>query len=113
MVKVGDQGWGFINKALEIATQNPDFLPRSFNIEQMRSDVELLTTLQSTNIALTQFQDLLNATTLALRSQTYRDALAIYRYGKQADSDIALATLIRELGRRFAHSSRQPVAETD
>ena len=113
LVKVGDEGWGFINKALEVATQNPEFLPRSFDISQMRNDVELLAVLQSITIALTQLQDLLNDSTLALRSQTYRGALTIYRYGKDAKSDVALSTLMRELGRRFARTSRQVPPETN
>ena len=113
LVKVGDEGWGFINKTLEVGTQNPEFLPRSFDISQMRNEVELLTVLQSITIALTQVQDLLNDSIQGLRSQTYRDALTIYRYGKDAQSDAALSTLMRELGRRFARSSRQALPETN
>ena len=37
MSKMGDKNQAFARKALEIATQNPDFLPRSFNIEGNRS----------------------------------------------------------------------------
>ena len=110
---MGDDGWGFIFKPLGVATQNPEFLPRSFDISQMRNQVELLTVLQSITIALTQVQDLLKDSRLVLRSQTYRSALSIYRYGKEAKSDVALSTVIRELGRRFARSSRQASLETN
>ena len=39
--KMGDKSQAFVNKALEVATQNPDFLPGSFDLEEMKRDVEL------------------------------------------------------------------------
>lgn len=39
--KMGDKSRAFVSKALEVATQNPDFLPRSFELEEMRKDTEL------------------------------------------------------------------------
>lgn len=38
MLKLGGKSLDFVPKALEVATQNPDFLPRSFNIDEMRQD---------------------------------------------------------------------------
>ncbi len=35
----------FVSKALEVTTQNPGFLPRSFDLDEMRKDVELFETL--------------------------------------------------------------------
>lgn len=32
LLKLGDKSRAFVSKALEIATQNPDFLPRSFEL---------------------------------------------------------------------------------
>jgi len=37
--KMGDKSRAFVTKALEVATQNPDFLPRSFDLEELRKDV--------------------------------------------------------------------------
>ena len=31
IVKMGDKSRAFVSKALEVATQNPEFLPRSFD----------------------------------------------------------------------------------
>jgi len=39
--KMGDKNRAFVSKALEVATQNPDFLPRSFDLDEMRKDVQL------------------------------------------------------------------------
>lgn len=43
--KTGDKSRAFVSKARELAEQNPDFLPRSFDIEEMRRDVDLLESL--------------------------------------------------------------------
>jgi hypothetical protein len=40
LTKMGDKSSAFVIKALEVAKQNPDFLPRAFNVEEMRKDVE-------------------------------------------------------------------------
>ncbi|HEY9662530.1 MAG TPA: hypothetical protein V6C65_29085, partial [Allocoleopsis sp.] len=39
--KMGDKSRAFVSKALEVATQNLDFLPRSFDLEELRKDVQL------------------------------------------------------------------------
>jgi hypothetical protein len=36
--KLGDKSRAFVIKALEVATQNPDFLPRSFNVNDHPTD---------------------------------------------------------------------------
>ena len=47
--KMGDKSSAFVTKALEV-----DFLPRSFNIEEMRKDVELMQMLQPILMVLNQ-----------------------------------------------------------
>lgn len=37
--KMGDKSRAFVSKALEVATQNPNFLPRSFDLGELRKDV--------------------------------------------------------------------------
>jgi hypothetical protein len=36
MPKMGDKSRAFVSKALEVASQNSDFLPRSFDVDEMR-----------------------------------------------------------------------------
>lgn len=40
--KMGDTGRGFVSQALGVAEQNPDILPRSFDVSETRKDLELL-----------------------------------------------------------------------
>lgn len=49
--RMGDKSRGFVTLALEVATQNADILPRSFDVEDMRKDVELLEYFEATNRA--------------------------------------------------------------
>ncbi len=66
------------------ATQNPDFLPRAFNIEEMRKD-----------------------------SEAYSAALTVYNYAKSSPSGTALEGVAEELGRRFARKPRQTETKTN
>jgi hypothetical protein len=60
--RMGDKSRAFVSKALEVAAQNPDFLPRSFDVDEMRSDVQLFEAMQPLTLALTQLQELVNDT---------------------------------------------------
>jgi hypothetical protein len=106
--KMGDKGRAFVSKALEVAAQNPDFLPRSFNVDEMRSDVQLFEALQPITMALTQLQELVDDTQIEVGSEAYVAALAIYNYARASGHGQALDALADELGRRFAHKT--PVA---
>ncbi len=39
MPKLGDKSLAFVTRALEVAVQNPGFLPRDFDVEEFRKDV--------------------------------------------------------------------------
>ena len=52
--KFGDKSRAFVSKALEIASQNPSILPRSFDLDEMRSDFQLFQDLQPILMALNQ-----------------------------------------------------------
>ncbi len=39
--KLGDKSRAFVSKALEIATQNPDFLPRSFDLNERNKRIAI------------------------------------------------------------------------
>ncbi len=52
--RLGDRSHAFVSKALELATQNYDILPRSFDVEEFRKDVELLDALRPILTAFTQ-----------------------------------------------------------
>ncbi|HLP88836.1 MAG TPA: hypothetical protein VK184_09650 [Nostocaceae cyanobacterium] len=112
--KLGDKSRAFVSKALEVALQNPGILARSFDVEEMRRDVELFEALYPIMLSLSQLQELIDDTCLAAGSEAYVAALAVYNYAKVSGNTEGLDTALDELGRRFARKSKkqvEPVAE--
>jgi hypothetical protein len=104
--KMGDKSRAFVSQALEVAKQNSDFLPRSFDVEEMRRDVELAQSLEPITTALTQLQELVDDTYTAVGSEAYTAALVVYHYGRSSGAGAALDQLLDGMGQRFARKSR-------
>ena len=103
--KMGDKSRAFVSKAAEVAAQNPDFLPRSFDVDEMRRDLALFETLQPIAVALTQLQELVDDTLLAAGNEAYAAALVVYNYAKTSGQGAALDAVADELSRRFARKA--------
>ncbi|NEU76250.1 hypothetical protein PI95_027915 [Hassallia byssoidea VB512170] len=112
MLKMGDKSRAFVSKALEVATQNPEFLPRSFNIEEMRRDLALYEALYPILLSLTQLQELVDDTYISIGSEAYAAALAVYNYAKASGDVTGLDAVIDEMGRRFTRRSKKKQPET-
>ena len=109
--KMGDKSRAFVSKALEVATQNPDFLPRSFDLDEMRKDVQLFEALFPLLMALTQLQELVDDTCLAVGSEAYASALQVYNYAKASGQGSGLDSVIGEMGQRFVKKPRKPKSQ--
>jgi hypothetical protein len=105
--RMGDTGRGFVAQALEIAEQNPDILPRSFDVAEMRKDVELLNALLPVVTAFAQLKELLDDTYTAVGSEAYAAALLVYQFVRAAGKGSALDGALDALGQRFARKSRR------
>jgi len=112
MAKMGDRNRAFASKALDIATQNPSFLPRSFDLAEMRRDLELYDALQPVLLALTRLQELVDDTAVAAGNEAYCAALEIYRYAKANGNVAGLDNWIGEMGQRFAQQSSRSRGQT-
>lgn len=104
--RMGDSGRGFVAKALEVAEQNPDILPRSFDLAEMRRDSELLDALLPVVTSFRQLNELLDDTYTAAGSELYASALLVYQYVRAAGKGSALDGALDSLGQRFARKSR-------
>ncbi|MEH2162758.1 MAG: hypothetical protein V7K38_17460 [Nostoc sp.] len=111
MLKMGDKSRAFVSKALEVATQNPNFLPRSFDLEEMRRDLALFESLYPVFLSLTQLQELVDDTCIASASEAYAAALAVYSYAKASGDVTGLDGVIDEMGRRFNRRSKKKQPE--
>lgn len=110
MLKLGDRSVAFVRGALGVATENPDFLPRSFDIDEMRKDVELYQDLNDISRPLTQLLELVEDTKMDVGSEAYSAALVVYRYAQNSPQGAGLDDVVDDLGRRFARRSRQAEA---
>ena len=110
--KLGDKSRAFVSKALEIGTQNPDFLPRSFDLNEMRQDIELFEALYPILLSLTQLQELVDDTSVAVGSEAYAAGLMIYNYAKASGKGSGLDSMIDDLGRRFARKAKKVQPQT-
>ncbi|MEH2275535.1 MAG: hypothetical protein V7K40_12300 [Nostoc sp.] len=103
--KMGDKSRAFVSKALEVAAQNPEFLPRSFDLDEMRKDVQLFEALYPVLLSLTQLQELVDDTSLAVGSEAYAAALQVYNYAKASGQGAGLDAVVAKMGQRFARKA--------
>jgi hypothetical protein len=109
--KLGDKSRAFVIKALEVGTQNPDFLPRSFDLDEMRRDIELFEALYPILLSLTQLQELVDDTAVAVGSEAYAAGLMVYNYAKASGKGTGLDSMVNDLGRRFARKTKRVTAK--
>ena len=111
--KMGDKSNAFVSKTLEVAKQNGDFLPRSFDVDEMAQDIALYQDLRSITLALTPLAELVDDTLVQVGSEAYAAALTVYQYAKNAGQGAALDSVADELSKRFARKSaaKPPTAE--
>jgi len=101
LARMGDKSRAFVSKSLELAKQNSDFLPRSFDIDEMQQDLQLFEDLYPIAIALSQLSELISDTTAVAGSEAYGAARTIYNYAKNSGMGSGLDSLVDDLGKRF------------
>lgn len=106
LLRMGDKSRGFVAQALEVAEQNPGILPRSFDVAELRRDVELLAALSPVLTSLAQLNELVDDTHMAVGSEAYASALLVYQYARTGGKGSALDGALDALSRRFARKSR-------
>jgi hypothetical protein len=109
--RMGDKSRGFVTQALEVATLNPDILPRSFDVDEMRKDVELLSALSPIMASLSQLSELVEDTHMEVGSEAYASALLVYQYARAGGKGSALDGALDALSQRFARKSRTAPAD--
>lgn len=101
LTKMGDKSRTFSSKALEIVNQNPDIMPRGFDIEEFRKDMELFQSLDAVSFALRQLSQLIDSTQILVGSDAYISSLIVYDQVKNNHLGLALEDAADQLGRRF------------
>jgi hypothetical protein len=107
MAGMGNSNRAFAGKVLEVVSQNNDFLPRSFNVEQLRADLVTFDRLSSLAMSMTQLCNLMDATAIAIGTQAYEQSLVAYRHAKASGCGASLDGMMAEMGQRFAKKTKK------
>jgi len=113
LARMGDKSRAFVDRAYDLAVQNPDFLPRSFSIDDMKMSVELFDAMHPLIMAIRQLLELMDDTYKAVGADAYSAALAVYNYAKASDSGLAIDEAVKELYRRFERKARVDSGEEE
>jgi hypothetical protein len=103
----GDKSRAFILHAAQFALQNANVLRRNFDDAGFQRRVTLLSALEGVSAQLTQLLERVNDTTLELRSQVYKESLAVYKDAKEAGEGGQFDTALAELGKPFAQQGHK------
>ena len=105
--KLGDKSRAFVLKSMETAIQNPQILPRGFEAEEMKKDVDLFEQLFAIRQALMTLSEMVDDTYMEVGSEAYMAALLVYNYAKAGNIGTGgLDAVVDELGRRFTRKAR-------
>ncbi|MBL8148516.1 MAG: hypothetical protein JNN15_01140 [Blastocatellia bacterium] len=107
MVKLGSKSLDFVEKSLTVAKQNPEIMPRGFDIDEFEKDVSLYRDLEEIRIALTNLLDLVSDTSFLAGSEAYAGSLVTYSQAKNTRFALGLETAVDDMGKRFARKAKK------
>ena len=100
--KTGPNSLSFVENAQQAAQNNPDILPKSFDVDEFASDVALFSALTDINTAVAQLASEIDDTRLAVGSEVMGEATDVYNYVKAAAKKTpGLKPVADQLGERF------------
>jgi hypothetical protein len=108
-VKMGDKSLAFVNNSISAAQSNPDILPSSFDLEELRRDYQLAAMLTEIQTQLSQLSEKVDDTLLSVGSDAMTNSLTIYDYVKTAAKRVpGLKSIADQLGARFKAMGNRP-----
>lgn len=104
--KMSDKTTPFVEKCLEYAESNPEFVPAYLNIKELKIDLDAVNSLLSIIRPITQLEENLNDTIMLSGSEAYVAALTYYSSIKQAARiNVPNAkSIFEDLSKRFEKS---------
>ena len=110
--KMGDKSRAFVSGSLQLATQDDSYLPRAFDVAELRKDVELAENMHPISVALKQLSEYVDDTYTLVGSEAYTGSLVVYQSAKRNGQGAALDGLLDALGQRFARKSKEKPDES-
>ena len=110
LAKLGDKTHAFVKKAVDIAAQNPQILPASHSVEDVRKSEELFQGMATIQLALQQLYRQVRDTTIKTGSDAYAIARTIYAATKSPVAGPHLATAAGDLSKRYVRKRKATAA---
>lgn len=105
--KMGDKTVAFVQKAIELAQQNPNLVPPYISLDELKKDFELSNKLKDILNAVARLFEKVSDTYIAVGSEAYTAALSFYNSAKAAAKMNVPGTdvIVNELAERFEKKS--------
>lgn len=107
LCRMGDKSRTFVDKALELATQNPELMPRCLDVEEMRRDLELVESLYPVLFSIGQLKELIEDTYLLAGSEAYAAARTAYNSARVNGKSMGLNEAVDQIGQHFSRKNRK------
>ncbi len=107
MLKMGDWGRPLVEGTLVLAEQNDSFLPRSFDVTQMRKDKDFFDAISPVNVQLLRLADTVRDIILLTGSDLMLAAYEVYANAKENGEGEHLDSLVPLVGRRFKNRAKK------
>ena len=112
LFSAGVRNYGFIDKAFDIARDNPQFMPPNFDVNRLYENLRDLEDLRQLTLVLQQFLQLVTNCFMLKADFCYRDALRIYgSLQEQTRNRVPGAEPLFNALRTFFHRRRRAGAE--
>ena len=112
LIGVGVRNNGFIDKAFDIAIENPQFMPPHFNVAALTKNMHDIEDLRQLMWTLQQFTQAVSNSLLVHSDSAYRDALRIYdALEEQTRNRVDGAEPLFRVLRNFFSRRRKPAGE--
>ena len=104
--KTGPGSLAFVQNSLQAAQNNPDIFPKSFDVDEFESDVNLFSVLTELGTVVDQLSSEIDDTRLAVGGEAMNEASQVYNYVKAAAKNTpGLKPVADQLGERFQKAS--------
>jgi hypothetical protein len=106
LVKAGQKSQAVVGLGVIFAQQHPEALPANFNVIEFAKDNDLLTPLQTVAAAVSQLDEDVQDTLLALTNDLMLEFLDLYAIAKANNRDGRYDSFINSVAPRFARARR-------
>jgi hypothetical protein len=104
--KMGRKSQTFTVRALDMATQHSDVMPRHLNIEEARRDVALFEALNPILQSVNHLRELIEDTQMLAGSEAYAAARLAYNAAKVSGKNLGLDDILEDLSQQFRRTKK-------